>query len=259
MSTYTYTLIYTSLHWKILSANRYARKAYFIAFSLMLLGPLQGMTILTTYVAEIFASTNPNNSPLYASTMITSIMIIAHLIYLNVVDRAGRRKFYICSSLATSAGLTLFAFYLYFLTDNLAFDWVPIVCLSYVLFANSLGMATIPWLIIIETMPKKVWLAVRWMDCQWIFALLILIFYADQTVWLCKCCIVDANQYSNFNWNVSAAEDIHWFVGLGNHFCIDHFSVGSFWVLCFTRNEREIPRGNYGTSVNIWTRSSFSE
>lgn len=221
----------------------------------MLLNPLQGMTVLTTYVAEIFASTNPNTSPLYASTMIASIMIIAHLIYLNVVDRAGRRKFYICSSLATSAGLTLFAFYLFFLTDNRAFDWVPIVCLSYVLFVNSLGMGTIPWLIVIETMPKKVWIAVG-RSCQWGFALLILLFCADQTVRLCKCRLVGAHQYFNFSGNVSATEDIYRFVGLGKHFCIDHFLVGSFWVFYFTRNEREIPRGNYGTSVMRWTSLS---
>lgn len=140
----------------ILSANRRARKAIFIAFSLIFLYPLQGMSIMTNYVTEIFASTNPNISPLYASTLITTIVIIANLVFLNVVDRAGRRKFYIFSSLATSAGLTLFAFYLYFLTGNRAFDCMPVVCLSYVLFANCLGMYPIPWLIVIEIMPKKV-------------------------------------------------------------------------------------------------------
>lgn len=140
----------------VLLANRRARKAIFIAFSLIFLYPFQGLPIMTNYVTEIFASTNPNVSPLYASTLITMIMIIANLVFLNVVDRAGRRKFYIFSSLATSFGLALFAIYLYSLTDNRAFDWVPVVCLSYVLFVNCLGMYPIPWLIVIEIMPKKV-------------------------------------------------------------------------------------------------------
>lgn len=108
------------------------------------------------YVTEIFASTSPNQSPLYASTLITSVVLIANFVFLTVVDRAGRRKFYIFSSLGTSFGLAMFAIYLSFLSDNHLFDWVPVVCLSYVLFANGLGMYPIPWLIIIEIMPQKV-------------------------------------------------------------------------------------------------------
>lgn len=138
------------------AANPRARKAIFITFTLMCLRPLQGIGILGSYVTDVLATTNPNESPLHASTVITTIVIVANLVFMNVVDRAGRRKFYICSSLATSAGLTLFALYLHFLTNDRAFDWVPIVCLSYLLFADCLGMYPIPWLMVIEIMPKKV-------------------------------------------------------------------------------------------------------
>lgn len=123
----------------------------------MLLYPLQGTAILNNYVTEIMSSTKSNISPLYASTIITAIMIGANLLYLNIVDRFGRRTLYMWSTLATAIGLTLFALHLYLLTDNRAFDWVPVVCLSYISFVNSLGMYPIPWLIIVETMPNKVW------------------------------------------------------------------------------------------------------
>lgn len=111
---------------------------------------------MTNYMAEIFASTNSNIPSLYASSIMTAIMIVANIIYMNVVDRIGRRTLYIWSALATAVGFSLFAIYLYYLTNNRAFDWVPIVCLSFSSFVNSLGMYPIPWLIIIETMPKKV-------------------------------------------------------------------------------------------------------
>lgn len=122
----------------------------------MLLNSLQGFAIILTYVTEIFASTNPNISAINASMVITSILIGANFIYMNLVDRAGRRVFYICSSIAAFVGHVLFALYLYFLTDNHAFDWVPIVCLSYVLFVSSLGMNPVPFLVSIEIFPKKV-------------------------------------------------------------------------------------------------------
>lgn len=128
----------------------------FIGFSLMLLNALQGFNLLVVYVTEIFTNTNPNISPYYASTIITTILILANLVFLKLVDRAGRRTFYIYSSLATALGLALFAIYLYYLSDNRAFDWVPIVCLSYVLFVNCLGMNPVPFLLVIEIFPNNV-------------------------------------------------------------------------------------------------------
>lgn len=122
----------------------------------MFLNALQGFAIISTYVTEIFASTNPDISPINASTVITTVLIVANLIFMNLVDRAGRRVFFICSSVATTIGLVIFATYLYYLSENPAYDWAPIVCLSYVLFVSCLGMTPIPFLISIEIFPKKV-------------------------------------------------------------------------------------------------------
>lgn len=138
------------------SANHRARKAIFIAFSMILLSSLQGIMILMTFVTDIFASTNPDISPIDSSSIVTTILIMANLIFINLIDRAGRRTIFISSALATATGHTLFALYLYYLTDNHAFDWVPIVCMSYVLFVSSLGMNSLPFIISIELFPAKV-------------------------------------------------------------------------------------------------------
>lgn len=71
-------------------------------------------------------------------------------------DRAGRRTFFIYSSLATTVGLALFALYLIFLMDDRAFDWAPIAIMSYVLFVSCLGMNPVSYLIMIEIFPRKV-------------------------------------------------------------------------------------------------------
>lgn len=128
----------------------------FLACSMLSLNVLQGSIILGAYVTEIFASSNANVSAIDASILITTTLIISNLIFLNVVDRAGRRTFYICSSLATAVGLTVFAIYLYYLTNNRAFDWVPIVSLAYVLFVSCLGMNPVPFLVTIEILPNRV-------------------------------------------------------------------------------------------------------
>lgn len=122
----------------------------------MSLNALQGFCVLASYVTEIIANTNPSVSPIDASIIITSILIVANLIFLNVIDRAGRRTFYIYSSLATTIGLITFAAYLYYLTDNPAYDWVPVISMSFVLFLSCLGMNPVPFIVTIELLPLKV-------------------------------------------------------------------------------------------------------
>lgn len=112
--------------------------------------------MISGYVTEILASSNPNISSLDASIGVTVMLVAANLIYLNLVDRAGRRVFYIWSSVATAIGLTLYAVYLYCLTDNRAFDWVPTVCVSFALFVSCLGMNPVPYIIMFEIAPEKV-------------------------------------------------------------------------------------------------------
>lgn len=127
-----------------------------IAGSLLALSSLQGFSVLIGYVTEILGSSNSNISPIDASIGITVMLILTNLIFLSVVDRAARRVFYIWSSLATTIGLVFYAAYLYYLTKNHALDWVPIVCLSYILFVSSLGLSPVPCIIMFEIVPEKV-------------------------------------------------------------------------------------------------------
>lgn len=112
--------------------------------------------VIASYVTDILANSNPDISPIDASIGITLMLVGANLIFMNVVDRAPRRVFYICSSLATTIGLALFAVYLHYLSDNHAFGYVPTVCVSFSLFVSCLGMSPIPYIIMFEIVPEKV-------------------------------------------------------------------------------------------------------
>lgn len=112
--------------------------------------------VIASYVTDILASSNPDISPIDASIGITMMLVGANLIFMNIVDRAARRVFYISSSIATTIGLALFAAYLQYLSDNHAYDWVPIVCVSFSLIVSCLGMSPIPYIIMFEIVPEKV-------------------------------------------------------------------------------------------------------
>lgn len=139
--------------------NRRARKAILITFSLLCLNVTQGYSILHSYVTEIIANSNSNISAIDSSIYITLLLIVSTTIFLNLIDRAGRRTFYIYSSLATTFGLVLFALYLFFLENNHVFDWVPLVSVAYIILVASMGMNPVPFLVMIEIYPKKVSIA----------------------------------------------------------------------------------------------------
>lgn len=112
--------------------------------------------ILTNYVTEIFSTTNPNTSPLYASTIVTIVLLLASLVFTFIVDRFNRRTLYIWSATTTGTILTFFAVYLMYLANDPKFDWAPVVFVSTGLFVTYLGMINVTWLIMIEVMPVKV-------------------------------------------------------------------------------------------------------
>lgn len=140
-----------------LAVCRRARKSILITLPLVILNSLQGFTILITYVTEIFAHTNSNLTAIESSIIITSLLILGNLIVYHLIDRAGRRRLYVCSSFATSLALAFFAAYLYFFADSRAYEWAPIVSISFIIFFSCLGMTPVPFILMIEIFPQKVW------------------------------------------------------------------------------------------------------
>lgn len=122
----------------------------------MVLYAAQGSVVLSSYVNEILTNSNSSISPIDASIGITTMSIAANLISINLIDRTGRRSIYMFSSMAATLGHFIFAAYLHYLTDNQAFDWVPIVCVSFILFVACLGMNSVPFIVTYEIIPEKV-------------------------------------------------------------------------------------------------------
>lgn len=150
------TFVYTST-----SVNRRARKAAFIGICSFALAALQGFGVLISYVTEIFTTTNSSISANNASIIILTILIVSNLVFINLVDRAGRRTLFIWSSFVTAIILAVFIVYLHSLAENRALNWVPIVCLSSALFISCLGMNPIPFIVTLEVLPQKVFVHTR--------------------------------------------------------------------------------------------------
>lgn len=212
-----------------ISVNPRARKSILITLSLVLLNALQGFSVLLAYVTEIFASTNSNLTAIESSLIITSLLILGNLIVYKLIDRAGRRILYVSSSLATSLAHASFAIYLHFYADNVAYEWVPIISVSFIIFVSSLGMGPVPFIVMIEIFPQKVFKS-------YIFQ------FIDLTINKLRHCIV--LYYYRFNTTASpltlpccgrldfvCVKHIHRSKRALDYLVGSHFSVRSVWAM----------------------------
>lgn len=204
----------------------------------MVLYAVQGSVVLSSYVNEILTNSNSNISPIDASIGITTMSIGANLISVNLIDRVGRRTIYMFSSMAATLGLFTFAAYLHCLIDNHAFDWVPIVCISFVLFVACLGMNSVPFIFTYEILPEKVWKIFSFFNESVDIDVMVIRWFSDKELLHLMLQYIDATSLVNFNSTFSPGERAYRTGWMDNIFCRDEFVQRTIRHICFARDKR---------------------
>lgn len=168
----------TAITWSDLTSG-HARKALTIGIALCLLYQFCGLFALLNYTATIFEEAGSSIPPNDASIVVGSIQLAGSYFATVFIERAGRKvckkefKFYltvitgslnfqpmlIISSLGTALGLIALATYMMLKSWNYAveaYNWIPLVSFSYVLFMGSLAVLTMPFIVISEVMPAQI-------------------------------------------------------------------------------------------------------
>lgn len=161
----------------------HARKAFLIGISLMALNQFSGCFAMLNYTASIF---NESGSTLSANTsaiVIGSIQMVGSYFSTILVERAGRKLLLMVSATGIGLGLAIFGGYSYakFLGyDVESFAWLPLVCFSFVIFIGSVGVLTLPFLVLAEVMPQKIkGFAISFcMGILWIFAFIAIKYFS---------------------------------------------------------------------------------
>jgi len=125
----------------------------------MILNQLSGCFALLNYTASIFAESGSDLSPNTSAIVVASIQIFGTYSSTILVDRVGRKILLIISEFGTSLGLISMGLYSYFSKhdyDLSEFGWIPIASISFVIFIASLGILTLPFVVIAEILPQKV-------------------------------------------------------------------------------------------------------
>ncbi|XP_055918187.1 facilitated trehalose transporter Tret1 [Eupeodes corollae] len=159
--------------------NPIARKAFTIGIALMALNQFCGCFAMLNYTATIFKQAGSSLSPKTSAIIVGFIQLIGSYISTMLVERAGRKVLLATSAIGTGFGLCSLGLYSY-LSENgyqmEGLNWIPIASFSVAVCVGSMGVLTLPFLVVSEIMPPKIRNigSMICMEVLWIFAFLVL-------------------------------------------------------------------------------------
>lgn len=144
-----------SCHWKELWTIKSNRKAIFAGLFLRASQQLSGMACMVTYTQYIFAQSGQSFNPADSTLVFSSIMLIGAVSLSTLLNRMGRRLPFLISLIGCVITLALLSVYFYLDLEEPSVDlsdlkWIPLVCMLMYLVWFSLGLVTIPTLMLSE-------------------------------------------------------------------------------------------------------------
>nr|CAH7719466.1 unnamed protein product [Callosobruchus chinensis] len=135
-------------------------KAVFIIAGIRGFQQFSGTTAITFYAQDIFREAGDDISPHHASMIYFSVQLLFTMVSSSIVDKAGRKPLLMISMAGSAFALFLEGTYFYIKTetsiDTTSFDFIPVIVLIGFVIVFSLGMQSIPVLMLGELFPTSV-------------------------------------------------------------------------------------------------------
>ncbi|XP_018563927.1 facilitated trehalose transporter Tret1-like [Anoplophora glabripennis] len=134
------------------------RKAIFITLGLRTVQQLTGTTVIIFYCKTIFKEAG-GFSPSLSTIIYFSVQLVLAVVSSIVVDLCGRKPLLITSIIGTALSLLAHATYLYLQKigyDTTEYNFVPLAALLCFVVTFSIGLQTVPLLIMGEIFPTNV-------------------------------------------------------------------------------------------------------
>ncbi|XP_052892091.1 uncharacterized protein LOC128300161 [Anopheles moucheti] len=159
-----------ALSWKDF-ATKPARRGLAMGMLLMLLTQTSGTLALITYASSIFELAGPPSATgQYAilpaslsSIVLATVQLLGTILSLALVDRIGRKILLIVSCLGVAIGYLTLAGYVQFYLSSAPDDipagvgqFLPICSLSVSILLASIGLLTVPFVVMAEVLPSKI-------------------------------------------------------------------------------------------------------
>ncbi|XP_068083535.1 facilitated trehalose transporter Tret1-2 homolog [Anabrus simplex] len=144
---------------KDLIFHRGNRKALFITVGLTIFQSLSGAIPITAYTKIIFQESEMSLDPDVGIMIVAIVQIFISVVCPSTVDILGRRPILLLSTALCAVSLTLKGLFFYFKaggSDMSAFDWVPVTTMAVYISTYTMGIGTIPNVIMGEIFPTNV-------------------------------------------------------------------------------------------------------
>lgn len=136
-----------------------AQRGVFLSFILISLTCSSGCFVFLQYAETIFSEADPTSSPQISSIIVAVIQMSGSYISTFFVEKAGRKFLIIYSSFGAALCLTIMGIYSLAKSsgcDVNGYKWIPLFCLSGVVFIAANGSASLPYLVVCEILGQKV-------------------------------------------------------------------------------------------------------
>lgn len=142
------------------TVNKAAIRGLAIGVILAWLPHLTGTFIFSTYAVLIFEKVGVSNiDPYIASITLAVVQIVGSFCTTQLSDHLGRKFLVLTSLFGAAIGLYSFALFSYMSHigfDLSSFDWIPVICLCFVIFIASAGIVPLAVVCTVENLPSKV-------------------------------------------------------------------------------------------------------
>lgn len=139
--------------------NRAAFKGIATSIAMAWFIQMTGTFLITNYASMIFDKSGTTINSNIASIILAALQIIGGLASTRFGDSFGRKTTLYISLSGCAFGLFTFAIYLYAHQsgyDVTHFTWLPLTCLSIIIFISSAGIVALAHICAIENFPPKV-------------------------------------------------------------------------------------------------------
>lgn len=156
--------------------NRKALKGIFTSIAMAWFVQFTSSFLITNYASLIFEKSGSILDSRISSIILAVVQIVGGLVSTQLGDTFGRKTTLFMSLFGSAIGLSTLAAYSYlrqFGYDMSNFLWLPIVCLSLIIFISSAGIIALAHIVAVENYPAKVCfklintLKMQWLN-QWI-------------------------------------------------------------------------------------------
>lgn len=136
-----------------------ALRAMSIGPFLMAVNQFSGAFAIANYAETIFKRTGSTLDPQVSAIVMAVTQVIGCYAASQLMDRMGRKALLVISSIGAILALLVTGTFTYVAeqgVDVSAFNWVPLVFISFFIFIGSIGLLPVPYVILAEVIPANI-------------------------------------------------------------------------------------------------------